>query len=122
MKLIVAGASGFVATEIIRQSLSLPQITSVIALARRTVSPPDNLDSGADASKLHSAVLKDYDEYPEDVKKQFGDADACIWYFYSWSENAFSFLHLLISAWQDCCRHTNQITRSEVRRRSPDLP
>jgi len=79
MKLIIAGASGFVATEVIRRSLSLPQITSVIALARRPVSAPDNLAPGADPSKLHSAVVKDYDEYPDDVKKQLADADACIW-------------------------------------------
>jgi hypothetical protein len=80
MKLIVAGASGYVATEVIRRSLSLPQITSIIALARRPVSAPENLGPGADASKLHSAVIKNYDEYPDDVKKQFSDADACIWY------------------------------------------
>jgi N-acetyl-gamma-glutamylphosphate reductase len=83
MKLIIAGASGYVATEVIRRSLSLPQITSVIAVARRSVSAPDNLYPEADISKLHSAVIKEYDEYPEDVKKQFADADACIWYFYS---------------------------------------
>lgn len=80
MKLIVAGASGFVGTEVIRRSLSLPQITSVIALARRPVSAPKNLGPDADTSKLQSVVVKDYDEYPEDVKKVFVDADACIWY------------------------------------------
>lgn len=80
MKLIIAGASGYVATEVIRRSLSLPQITSIIALARRPVSAPDNLGPGADVSKLHSAVVKDYDAYPDDVKEQFADADACIWY------------------------------------------
>ena len=80
MKLIVAGASGFVATEIIRQALGIPAITSVIALARRPVATPTNLDSGADASKLRSVVIKDYGVYPEDVKAQLGEADACIWY------------------------------------------
>jgi len=79
MKLIVAGASGFVATEVIRQSLSLPKITSIIALARRPVSAPSELGQGADASKLHSVVLDNYGSYPEDVKKHFAGADACIW-------------------------------------------
>ncbi|KAF2672257.1 hypothetical protein BT63DRAFT_422752 [Microthyrium microscopicum] len=79
MKLIIAGASGFVATEVIRQSLSMPSINSVIALARRPVSAPDNLAPGADTSKLQSAVVKDYDEYSEEVKKHFANADACIW-------------------------------------------
>lgn len=80
MKLIVAGASGFVATEIIRQSLSISKITSVIALARRPVSAPSNLGQGADPSKLHSVALDNYGSYPDDVKKQLAGADACIWY------------------------------------------
>ena len=36
MKLIVAGSTGYVATEVIRQALSHPAITSIIALAGRT--------------------------------------------------------------------------------------
>jgi hypothetical protein len=79
MKLIIAGASGYLATEVVRQSLYLPQITSVIALARKNVSAPEDLGTGADASKLKSVVIKDYDEYPEEVRKEFEDADACIW-------------------------------------------
>jgi len=81
MQLIVAGASGFLASEVIRQALSLPKITSIIALARRPVEAPDEyyLGVGADRSKLKSVVVKEYDEYSEDVKKQFAGADACIW-------------------------------------------
>ena len=78
MKLIIAGASGYVATEVIRQSLVLPQITAVVALARRAVSAPAGI-SAADQAKFQSAVVKNYDEYPDEVKKQFADADACIW-------------------------------------------
>lgn len=80
MKLIVAGATGFVATELIRQSLSIPKITSVIAIARRPVSTPSNLGPSADASKLHSVVVDDYGSYSEDVLKQLAGANACIWY------------------------------------------
>ena len=80
MKLIVAGASGFVATEVIRQSLSIPEISDVIALARRRVSAPSDLGSGADVSKLHSVVLDNYGGYSEDVRKQLAGANACIWY------------------------------------------
>ncbi|MCJ1451528.1 hypothetical protein MMC28_001867 [Mycoblastus sanguinarius] len=79
MKLIVAGASGFVATEVIRQSLSIPKFTSVIAIARRPVSTPSNLSQGADASKLHSVVLDNYCSYPDDVNKQLAGANAYIW-------------------------------------------
>ena len=80
MKLIVAGASGFIATEVIRQSLSIPKITSIIAIARKPVSTPSNLGKNADSSKLHSVVLNDYSSYPDDVMKQLAGADACIWY------------------------------------------
>ena len=80
MKLIVAGASGFVATEVIRQCLSIPKISSIIAVARHPISAPANLVQGADASKLHSVVLDDYDSYPDGVRQEFADADACIWY------------------------------------------
>ena len=79
MKLIVAGSSGSVATEVIRQSLSIPKITAVTAISRRPISTPSNLGENADASKLHNVVLENYDTYPEDVKKQLAGAEACIW-------------------------------------------
>lgn len=79
MKLIVVGASGFVATEIIRQSLSIPEITSVLAVARRPVSAPSNLKQGADVAKLHSVVIESYGSYPDAVMMQLAGADACIW-------------------------------------------
>jgi len=80
MKLIISGATGFVATELIRQSLSNPRITTVLALARRPVAVPENLPTGADTSKLKSIVLEDFAVYSDDVKKQIEGADACIWY------------------------------------------
>ena len=80
MKLIVAGASGFVANEVIRQSLSIPKITTVIALARRPVSAPASLPKDADPSKMHSVVVNDYGSYLDEVKGQLAGADACIWY------------------------------------------
>ncbi|KAJ7364349.1 hypothetical protein DFH08DRAFT_680978 [Mycena albidolilacea] len=75
MKLIIAGATGFVGKEVIRQSLLNPNIKSVVALARRpVVSPP-----GTDATKLKSVVVEDYAHYSDEVKKEFAGADACIW-------------------------------------------
>ncbi|KAF8206152.1 hypothetical protein K438DRAFT_2013944 [Mycena galopus ATCC 62051] len=75
MKLIVAGATGFVGQEVIRQALRNPDIKSIVALARRPVAPPTR----ADASKLKSVVVKNYDEYSDEVKQEFAGADACIW-------------------------------------------
>jgi hypothetical protein len=79
MKLIIAGATGFVATECLRQALIDARFTSLIALARREVKPPTDLGPKADIAKLQSVVLQDYGTYPEEVKKQLAGADACIW-------------------------------------------
>lgn len=81
MKLIVAGSTGFVATEIIRQALADPAITSIVAFGRRRAPEPQNLAPNADTTKLKSVVLDDFDdEYPESVKEELSGADACIWY------------------------------------------
>ncbi|KAI5865420.1 NAD(P)-binding protein [Durotheca rogersii] len=79
MKLIVTGATGCVGREVIRQSLSRKEITSVIALARGPVPVPDGLGAGADSSKLRSIRIKDYGEYPDDVRRELAGAGACIW-------------------------------------------
>ncbi|KGO46098.1 hypothetical protein PEX1_064980 [Penicillium expansum] len=75
MKLIVAGATGLVGTEIIRQCLEISEITQVTALARKPVHVEDGTDP---RSKLKSVVIRDYGEYSADVKAEFAGADACI--------------------------------------------
>lgn len=79
MKLIIAGANGFVGTELVRQSLRLPSITSIIALSRRPVDTRLGDPSVADASKLKSVVVRSYDTYSDDERAAFANADACIW-------------------------------------------
>ncbi|KAJ5677174.1 uncharacterized protein N7477_002807 [Penicillium maclennaniae] len=74
MKLIVAGATGLVGSELIKQSLQMSAITQVIALARKPVQI-DNVDS----SKLKNVTIKDYGEYSEQVRSELAAADACIW-------------------------------------------
>lgn len=65
------------ATELIRQSLKLPEVTSLVVLARR----PVQLDvDTANTSKLESVVVHDYAQYPDSVKTALAGADACIWY------------------------------------------
>ncbi|KAK7750324.1 hypothetical protein SLS62_007732 [Diatrype stigma] len=79
MKLIVAGATGYVAKEVVRQSLGRKEISSVIALARKPVPVPEGLANSADAAKLHNVCIEDYGQYPDHVKKEFAGAGACIW-------------------------------------------
>jgi len=76
MKLIIVGGTGLVATELIRQSLAMPEITSVVAVARR----PVQLEVDAvNKSKFKTVVIRDYEEYPDMLKGDFSGADACIW-------------------------------------------
>ncbi|UNI16968.1 hypothetical protein JDV02_003349 [Purpureocillium takamizusanense] len=79
MKLVIAGSTGFVATELIRQAISHDRVTSVVALGRRETAVPPNVVPGGDASKLKSVVCSDFEKYSADVKKELAGADACIW-------------------------------------------
>lgn len=76
MKLIIAGATGTVATEVVSQALRMREITSIIALARKTVT----VENGLNTTKLKNVLIKDYAEYSDEVKKEFAGANACIWY------------------------------------------
>jgi nucleoside-diphosphate-sugar epimerase len=81
MKLILAGATGFLGTEVLHQALADARITSVVALGRRPTSIPALLPSGANADKLDSVVVPDFaGELSNDVLRHFADADACVWY------------------------------------------
>ncbi|VUC29976.1 unnamed protein product [Clonostachys rosea] len=79
MKIVIAGSTGFVATEVIRQALSIPDITKIVALGRREISPPAGLRANSDESKLQSVVLQDFLNYPDNVKKELEGADVVIW-------------------------------------------
>lgn len=80
MKLIVAGATGFLGREVVRHALATPAVTCVVALARNPVSFTDaELLPSSDRAKLVHAAIRDYGEYPPDVTAHFVGADACIW-------------------------------------------
>lgn len=79
MKLIIAGSTGKLATGLIRHALSHPEIKTVVALGRREISPPENLGPKADTAKLKTVILKDFENYTEDVKEELSGADAVIW-------------------------------------------
>ncbi|CAH0055324.1 unnamed protein product [Clonostachys solani] len=75
MKLVICGGTGYVATELIRQGLALPQISNLVVLSRRPITVPD----GANAAKLKQVLIEKYDEYPDNVKKELSGASGCIW-------------------------------------------
>lgn len=79
MKLLIVGANGFVAKEVIRQSLRVSAIDSVLAISRSTTVVPNNPYPGSNLSKFRSLVVEDYDVYSDETKAEFADADACIW-------------------------------------------
>ncbi|KAF7907561.1 uncharacterized protein EAF01_005147 [Botrytis porri] len=79
MKLIIAGSTGFVATEIIKQALSNPDVTSIIALARREISVPQILDDNADITKIKAVTCDDFSNYSESARRELEGTDACIW-------------------------------------------
>jgi len=75
MKVIITGATGLVATELLSQSLKRHDITSVVAVSRKPVTVP----AGVDDAKLRNVVVSDYENYSEDARREFAGADACIW-------------------------------------------
>ncbi|KAI1408642.1 hypothetical protein F5Y13DRAFT_204626 [Hypoxylon sp. FL1857] len=77
MKLVIVGSTGFIGTELVRQALSHPGITSIVGISRReTPIPPGSVDNKA---KLKSVICNDFESYPSDVKREIEIANACIW-------------------------------------------
>lgn len=75
MKVLVTGVTGLIGAEALNQALLRPEITSVVAIARREL--PSDV---ANNSKLQVIILKDFNNWPEDVLEQIKDADAMIWF------------------------------------------
>ncbi|KAK3683409.1 hypothetical protein B0T22DRAFT_538509 [Podospora appendiculata] len=76
MKVVIFGATGLIATELIRQALAMPEVTSIVAIARKEV----QLDADAvNTSKFKFVMIRDYMEYPDTMKAELLGADVCIW-------------------------------------------
>jgi uncharacterized protein YbjT (DUF2867 family) len=74
MKIIIAGASGYIGQELLTQSLAHPSITSVVALSRRDLNITHN--------KLRVVHMKDADflNYSDPkITDEFKGASACLW-------------------------------------------
>ncbi|KAF4999580.1 hypothetical protein FGRMN_2328 [Fusarium graminum] len=79
MKIVIAGSTGFIGQELVRQALLNPQVTSVVALARRDHELPEDLRKPEIEDKFLSVCCSDFKSYPQYVKDEIAGADACIW-------------------------------------------
>lgn len=75
MKLIVAGATGFVGGEALYTALQHPAVTSVVSISRRTVIDPRVVNN----AKWEGILLEDFEHYPPDVMVRLRGAVGCIW-------------------------------------------
>ncbi|KAF4944935.1 hypothetical protein FSARC_14545 [Fusarium sarcochroum] len=113
MKVVIGGATGYLGTEVVRQALRHPLITSVVALARRETQVPKDVDPQIAQSKFRSLTCSDFKDYPQNVRSAISDADACIWLIaitptrsqaYSWEQVKKVCLEYAISAADTCAK------------------
>ncbi|KAI6784124.1 uncharacterized protein J7T54_004670 [Emericellopsis cladophorae] len=77
MKVLIAGATGGIGSQALRQSLAHPHITKVVALTRRNLS--------LEHPKLENILIKDFGKWPDHVLNQHADAAGMIWCIGSYS-------------------------------------
>lgn len=71
MKIILTGSTGYVGSEVLRQCLSLPSVTSIISLSRRELDITH--------PKLRVILVKDFTHYSSEILSVIAGADACIY-------------------------------------------
>ncbi|KAL6913627.1 hypothetical protein FSHL1_011304 [Fusarium sambucinum] len=79
MKVVIAGSTGFVGQEVVRQALYHPLITKVVTLSRRDHELSEDLQRPEFEEKFTSVSCSDFKSYPQYVKDEISGADACIW-------------------------------------------
>lgn len=74
MKVLVTGGTGTIGGHALLHCLLRPEITSVVAFARKPY--PAELN---DNPKLKVIVLEDFNVWSQDILEEIKDADAMIW-------------------------------------------
>ncbi|KAH7400370.1 hypothetical protein BKA64DRAFT_723106 [Cadophora sp. MPI-SDFR-AT-0126] len=74
MKIILTGSSGFIGTEVLTQAISNPEITSIVALSRKSL--PESFTSNP---KITLVIIEDFTSYTPDVLQKLEGAEGCIW-------------------------------------------
>lgn len=74
MKVIIAGATGYIGQEILSQCIAHPSITSIVALTRR------DLDIKNDKLRTHLMKDEDFLSYSDPkLREELKGASACLW-------------------------------------------
>jgi hypothetical protein len=75
MKIILTGATGYIGTEVLKQAIADPAISSIYTLTRKPLSAPY-----AAHEKAKGIIHKDFASYDEETLRELKGAEACIWY------------------------------------------
>jgi uncharacterized protein YbjT (DUF2867 family) len=75
MKVLITGATGTIGKAALNQALLRPEITSVVALTRRSL--PSNVSANL---KLKTIIMEDFSGWAANVLDEIKDADAMIWF------------------------------------------
>lgn len=73
MKIILAGSTGGIGSEVLQQCLQHPSIDSVVALSRRSL-PVSVIRN----PKLTVIIMEDFLSYSDSIMRQLDGAQACI--------------------------------------------
>jgi nucleoside-diphosphate-sugar epimerase len=74
MKVLVTGDTGTIGKHALLHALLRPEITSVVAISRRDL--PTDISNN---SKLKVIILKDFNDWSQDILEEMKDADVMIW-------------------------------------------
>ncbi|KAK2592424.1 hypothetical protein QQS21_009876 [Conoideocrella luteorostrata] len=76
MRVIVAGATGFVGRQVLQECIANDKITHIYALSRRELAGDAALQIG---SKVTVIIHNDFASYPTELLEKVSDAEACLW-------------------------------------------
>ncbi|KAI1173396.1 hypothetical protein F4777DRAFT_451248 [Nemania sp. FL0916] len=74
MKILITGATGSIGSGCLRQCLSNPSITTVVAFVRRDL-PPDV----SNHPKLKCILMQEFSQWPDEILQAHSDAAGMIW-------------------------------------------